>query len=643
MIDRGLNQDNINKKLAHSKRKLLNPSGFFMADKITKDPLGFDELVLEKLNILKNQSSGIKIQGGKIISADGKHVLIMATPAFPAVDTKQSKDMIGFLNSIRSEINTEFKGMIKAGFSGNHIATYDNSISIQKDVKRAVTILSIGIVCIGLVFFRRKVFIVLVFLPTIISLTAASALLSIFNSSVSAIALGCGAVLVGITVDFGIHILFGVDNNEANNKKNNISKIIKNLRLPIATGAFTTLTAFTCLLFSSLPGQRQMGLFSLTGVLCAAFFASFILKYFIPQINNPEKKPLISLVLICKNLIKFRDRYKNQLLALCLAVFIICLFGLKNFKFDGDVANLNHLSPVVKQDTDSFLNTWGGFSPSIVLVKGENLEHALLKNDELFHLLLKMQKTKTISKIASLSTIFPSSSTKKENIRAWNNFISGEKKDSIKVMVNKAALDLGFSKNVFKPFFTSLDERPQELVITDFKNTAINKLIKEKIIINKDNALVMTTFNINNRSEIINIRDEIKLKIPGSMFLDKRSFVENTTGLVAKEFKKLLFFAAAGMIISLLIFMRNIKIVIVTIIPVFLSVVITAGILGFLGIPVNLISILFIIFVFGVGVDFSIFLINKELSVFKKTSIQEIAVTLIPVLAQKIIFKQRIT
>jgi len=106
--------------------------------------------------------------------------------------------------------------MIKAGFSGNHIATYDNSISIQKDVKRAVTILSIGIVCIGLVFFRRKVFIVLVFLPTIISLTAASALLSIFNSSVSAIALGCGAVLVGITVDFGIHILFGVDNNEAN-------------------------------------------------------------------------------------------------------------------------------------------------------------------------------------------------------------------------------------------------------------------------------------------------------------------------------------------------------------------------------------------------------------------------------------------
>jgi len=43
MIDRGLNQDNINKKLAHSKRKLLNPSGFFMADKITKDPLGFEE------------------------------------------------------------------------------------------------------------------------------------------------------------------------------------------------------------------------------------------------------------------------------------------------------------------------------------------------------------------------------------------------------------------------------------------------------------------------------------------------------------------------------------------------------------------------------------------------------------------------
>jgi len=67
------------------------------------------------------------------------------------------------------------------------------------------------------------------------------------------------------------------------------------------------------------------------------------------------------------------------------------------------------------------------------------------------------------------------------------------------------------------------------------------------------------------------------------------------------------------MIVVLALFFRNLKIVLITVSPVFLSAFITAGILGLADIPINLISMIFIIFVFGVGVDFSIFLMNHEL------------------------------
>jgi predicted exporter len=609
-IDDGLNQKSINKKLSDIKRNLLNPSGFFIVEQVTKDPLGFNKLVFEKLNSLKNETVEIKVEGGRILSSDHKHLLIMANPVFTAVETKKSKEMIDYLNNIREDIDKKFNGNIKTGFSGSHIATYDNSTTIQSDVKRAVTILSIAIFSIALLFFSRKIYIFLLFLPTVVSLTVASSILSLTNTSVSAIAIGCGSVLVGITVDFGIHILFTIDNSD----NPDISGIIKNLRRPIATAALTTITAFSCLFFSTLPGQRQMGLFSLTGVLFAALFSSYILIYFIPENKKEKKKPILSLISFCSRLMNLRDKYKKSLLLVCLVIIIFCSFGIKDFKFEGDVTLLNHLSPVVKKDMDNFLKTWGGSSPTIVLVKGKNVEEALLKNDHLEQILLKTEKEGVINRISSIAPILPSSSTMKKNYTNWNSFMSREKLQAVKVMVNSASQSLGFSENIFNPFLEALSEKYQNISMKDFQKTALNKLIKGKLIIRENNVLVMTTFNIKNRTKIANIRDLIKSEIPEAIFLDKKSFITNTTNIVASEFKKLLCFAAIGMILSLIIFMRKVKIVIITIIPIFLSIFITTGVLGFLSIPVNLISILFIIFVFGVGVDFSIFLVNKELS-----------------------------
>ena len=51
----------------------------------------------------------------------------------------------------------------------------------------------------------------LIFVPTMVSLAFTGALAALTGQKISAIALGCGALLVGITVDFGIHILFHAD------------------------------------------------------------------------------------------------------------------------------------------------------------------------------------------------------------------------------------------------------------------------------------------------------------------------------------------------------------------------------------------------------------------------------------------------
>ena len=604
-----LTQKEIHAYLIAVKRQFLNPSGIFMGDTLINDPLKVDELILSKLDTFKNEAYGMKIEGSRIYSKDSDHILMMAMPSFPAVDTQKSLEMMTFLNELRDRLTDKYHHKIRIRLSGNHVATLDNSQTIQQDVKRTITVLSIGILLIGILFFRRKTHIILIFVPTIISLSFASAIVSFIYEDISAIALGCGAVLIGITVDFGIHILFGVDAGYGSSPE----AIIHKLRRPIFAGAFTTMAAFSCLIFSSLAGQRQMGVFSIIGIFCAAFFAVFLLKYFIPAHRANQRQPIIHLVDICDRLMEFR---KNHINLICIAgavLIIVGLLGINTFKFEGDVSKLNHLQPATQSDMDSFLEIWGGFSPSLVLVKADTLDQALEKNDALNDLLTKMQKKGMIEQITSLSDIFPSSKKREENNRHFRTLINEKKILQIEQMFENAARLAGFKQDTFQSFINTLKQGKTDFSIKDFDNTILKKLIDSKIIFQENEVFILTTLQIKDKTLIPYIIEQIKSNIHGSMFLDKKYFISTITSIVAKEFKKLFFFAAAAMILVLTVFFRNLKIVSIIVTPVFLSAFITAGILGLLNIPINLISMIFIIFVFGVGVDFSIFLANHEL------------------------------
>ncbi|MEN8210940.1 MAG: MMPL family transporter [Thermodesulfobacteriota bacterium] len=604
-----LTKEEIHAHLIAVKRQFLNPSGIFMGDALIHDPLKVDELVLSKLDTFKNEAYGMKIEGSRIYSKDSDHILMMAMPSFSAVDTQKSLEMMTFLNELRDRLTDKYHHKIKIRLSGNHVATLDNSQTIQQDVKRTIFVLSIGILLIGILFFRRKTHIILIFLPTMISLSFASAFVSFIYKDISAIALGCGAVLIGITVDFGIHILFGVDAGHGSSPET----IIQKLRRPIFAGAFTTMAAFSCLIFSSLAGQRQMGVFSIIGIFGAAFFAVFLLRYFIPAHRENQRQPLINLVAMCDRLMEFRKKHINLICLAGAALTIVGLLGINAFEFEGDVSKLNHLQPATQSDMNSFLETWGGFSPSLILVKADTLDRALEKNDALNDLLTKIQKKGMIEQITTLSDIFPSSKKREENNRHFKTLINEKKILQIEQMFENAARLEGFKQNTFQPFIDTLKQGEADFSIKDFDNTVLKKLIDSKIIFQDNEVFILTTIQIKDKTLIPGIIEQIKSNIPGTMFLDKKYFISTITSIVAKEFKKLFFFAGAAMILVLTVFFRNLKIVSIIVTPVFSAAFITAGILGLFNIPINLISIIFIIFVFGVGVDFSIFLANHEL------------------------------
>jgi len=64
------------------------------------------------------------------------------------------------------------------------------------------------------------------------------------------------------------------------------------------------------------------------------------------------------------------------------------------------------------------------------------------------------------------------------------------------------------------------------------------------------------------------------------------------------------------------LFLR-LELVFAVFLPVFCSILLTLGTLGLLGIPVSLVNTLFIVFILGVGIDYSVFLLNGAVDAYR--------------------------
>ncbi len=678
-IKNKINPDSVSSILTDFKRKLLGLKGMFIAKTIKEDPFNINALVMEKIENLNPMSSKISVENGRITSSHGRHVLMIAYPDFPAVDTLNGKKMLDILKSAKHKIENAGPG-INIGFAGAHVASLDNSLTIQKDVKRTIMVLSLAIITMGMFFFSRKIFILLIFFPAFFGLTFSLALLSLFDPHVSGIALGCGAVLVGITVDFGIHLLFHLDAStymisgksppdctistgsishsgrnqvfplQAMENKNDstapsednfnfIKSTFKKLYKPLATCAGTTSLALFSLAFSSIPGQRQMGIFSGTAVLAAAFFAAFFLMYFIPGTSIPgtstkNRRPLLGLVPWCCRMLEKRKKNTRPLTIAAVILCVLSLYGVSKFEFQGDIKELNHLSPEVKKDMDMFLETWGGDRPTVTaVVRGKSIQDALMKNDKLYALLKEQQEKNMIQNISSISPVLPSFNTQKQNHECWKKFWDKGAVDGLKSIMDIEIKKHKFAPDIFAPFYEAIKPGAGEntclILPKDLNKTAIKELINSRITeYGNDKFLVLTTFESLENTDMEELKKSAGTTIPGTIIFDAKYFTTHITQRVYKEFIKIALIAVFAIFTALFFFMGKIRVVLISLLPVILSGFVTIGVLGLAGISINLISVLFIVFVFGVGVDFSVFMVHQRLTCIDENEKEEmLAVT----------------
>lgn len=591
-----LNSDSIAAITKQNYNTLVSPTGLVAKKTIARDPLEISLLGIQQLKQLGVRED-FELENGFLVSKDRDHLLLFITPTFPTSETDKNEVFVENLYALQAQLDEQYKLAVKSSYFGGAFIAVANAQQIKSDIQITVSI-ALAVLLLLFIFFYRKLTIpIILFAPTVFGALVSIAFLAVFRGEISAISLGIGSVLLGVTLDYSLHILTHIRTGDS------AKLVFQDVVKPIVMSSLTTALAFLCLLFIDSQALQDLGIFAAVSVLGSAFFS----LVFIPQVYKGK--------LVGGKKTTILDRFsgypfhKNKvLLGVVLVALVLSVFTYNSVVFNKDISQLNYIPEALQQtekELDALLNTQ---SKSLYIAAyGNTLQEALEANDIVLSKLLPLKEKGKILSYNSIAGLVSSGKSQQEKIGEWNEFWNTSRIDSTTQLLQQSGIANGFKLTSFQQFYDKLKEDFEVVPLSEFK--AMNVVAIDDFISTKNGFTTVTSLVKVSEAN----SEAVKLTFVTTknvLVIDRLAMNEALLGNLKNDFNKLIYYCLGVVVILLLLFYRNLKLTLVTILPIVLTWFITLGIMGFFGLQFNVFNVIITTFIFGLGVDYSIFITN---------------------------------
>lgn len=576
--------------------KVLNsPAGYMASKFLFSDPLGMISKQFKRLENLQVDDN-LMVYKNYLLSKDKRHLTFFLIPT-DAGNTGKNTVFIDSLNTSIAAIKQSHNNQVEIEYTGSLPIATANANQIKRDVQITINIAIVVIVLLILYFYRRWQYLALVLLPALIGATFALVVFTLFLGKISAISLGIASVLLGISVDYALHIFTHLKHT------NNISQVKKDVSLPIFMSSLTTGSAFLGLMVLSSPAMRQLGLFAAISVIISALFAIYIMPKLIGHRKDNSNIKTNTFIEYLSNL-ELQNKNWNFFIILILTIFFALY--IPKVKFEDDFERLNYM-PQHLENAVSNLDRAGDFSGKkmYLLSEGNNLDEAITNAQTGAKKLDSLQNIGAIEKYNSILSLVANQTQQTQKIQQWNTFWTKERIEKFTQQLSRAATAQHIKPNAYKQFTHLLHKSfavtNPDSIVNGFDNVASSFVIEkgEKVFIaqiihsHEDfSTAIAQVFQADNKNHII----------------DKKAFFTNMFENLQTDFDQLLYISLAIVFFIILFFLGRIELTLVTLIPIIISWVWTLGIIGLFEIKLNFFNIVICSLIFGLGVDYAIFI-----------------------------------
>ena len=585
----------LSQRLAADKEMLMFPSSGMFAGNISRDPLGLFSPVLQRLQT-SSGSFGFEMVDGCAFTPDMSRAVVRMRSPFGSSETDSNAKLLKLMEEAVAQMQADYPD-VRADIVGGPAIAVGNSTRIKKDSILAISLSVILIILLLVYSFHSFRNILLIFLSVGWGLLFALGGMAILNDRVSIIVIGIASVILGIAVNYPLHLIAHVGHQPS--RRLALREIVS----PLVVGNITTVGAFLALVPLKSTALRDLGLFASLLLVGTIVFVLLYLPHYIAVKRQDEHKSRVLDYLsgLCP---------ENSRVFVCAVVAVTLVLAWFSFRtgFDTDMSHINYMTDSQRADMQYFedlLTRDASRSAQTVYVysEGASYDEALDANVPVARQIDSLVGAGLATRQNAVSEMMVSRSEQALRLQRWNDFVQ-RYQDVLTAGLDAEARAQGFAPAAFAPFRSLADGsrqwEPQDFAyFAPLTETVFGRSFTRHA--EKGKSYMVTALNVQ-------AEDIPAVKGAFSHSFDVAGMNADLTRSLSDNFNYI------GWACSLIVFFflwfsfGRLELALISFLPMAVSWVWILGLMALTGIKFNIVNVILATFIFGQGDDYTIFM-----------------------------------
>ena len=416
----------------------------------------------------------------------------------------------------------------------------------------------------------------------------------------SLMAMGIGAIVMGVALSYCLHVLTHYK------YVSDPIQVLKDQSTPVILGCLTTIGAFLGLLFTESDLLKDFGWFASFAMVGTTLFALVFLPHFFrPESNRRSDKAF-------KVLDKINSYPMDEKRALRIVLEVICVvtfFTAGWVTFDSDLRNIGYNEPKVVKSRQLYEEKNSkGYATQYYAATSEDLDEALVYNKAIIATLDSLQQEGVLHQYSKVSNLFIPLAEQEERIALWKDYWTEERIADVKLSINRMAKKNGLDPVMFEPFYMMVESDYEAESLYDAE--VLPESLVSNFIERTDNGKYVVFTSVQLLEQNKKTVNDAVAALPNAVCIDPFYYTNDMVSMLNDDFNTILGISSVFVFIVLLVSFRSLPIAFIAFLPMGLSWYVVQGIMGIIGLQFNLINIIIATFIFGIGVDYSIFVMS---------------------------------
>ena len=563
---------------------------------VPEDPLGAFPAILERL---QGGEPPLATHDGVFTTRDGRWAVLLLSTKHSAFDTVAQAPLLEEIHARFEEARARFGDDLVLEQSGANRFALEAEGAVRDDAYRIMAFSLLGVAGIFLLFFRSTRALVLALAPALAGVVVGMATCIAVFGRIDGMTVAFGASLIGSTIDYPVHVL-----NLWSLAPPGTSAwaIARGLRGSLALAALTTVAGFIGLALTKFQGFRELGVFATVGIAASLLATLYLLPDLLPA--GRTVPPLSSRLAdwLAASVLGLRTR-RRWLALLPLGAVLFGAVALPHLVFVDDLARLGEPAPALLAEEQRVRERVSSFDAGrLVVALADGPEEAIERNEEVHARLAAEVAAGRLAGIRSLHGLLWSEPLQRRNLAALRA------DETLPARLDAAFQQAGFRAGAFAPFAAALAAPPEPLTLAELRASPLGELASTLVMDLGGRTGVVTYLRG------VSDADAVRSALAGLSdvhWFEQRAFLNEIYRSFRDQTVRQTAYGSLLVLPILMLRYRGLRRALAAFLPSILSGVVVASLFAAFGQPINLLHVVSLLVVMGMGVDFGIYLVDS--------------------------------